>query len=346
MGVKDDPHSIVSINGDIYDSWKDKQLFQQVTVELTTNQASECLIRFFDPDFKYIDRYSEDDGVPHCPVDIWMGFGLDLGPKLYTGLMVRTERRDSDSTFRAYDKGHKMKYDKKNEYHNNMNDLDIIKLMATRNGLEFEGPDGGLALPPHDAMMQDHRNDWDLATERARSCGLVLYVRGNTLFAKEPAKVGTPLLSLIYRNDLLNEPRMFHHWDASFKLPENHKGRHKVVKHRYRERGGHQGEGESRRHKRGTTRTENKSEAQIQTKAYASRRAIASKELNREHAYVVSARSVPPLPQIRPDNRDTIALLNCGKLFSGSYLIDKIMHDHQGNGFVTEYTLYRDSNAG
>jgi len=42
------PHSIVSINGDVYDSWKDKALFQQVAAELTEN--CEVLVWFWFPD--------------------------------------------------------------------------------------------------------------------------------------------------------------------------------------------------------------------------------------------------------------------------------------------------------
>jgi len=348
MNPPDNPHAIVSIDGDMYDSWVNQALFQQVTVELTTNMASQALIRFFDPDFKIIDKYAEADGVPFAPVDVWMGFGQDLGPKLYTGLLTRTERRDTDTTFIAYDKSHwmKNKLGRNNDFHYGLNDIQIIQKLAVRNGLQFEGPDSPVSLPPHDCMIQDHKHDWKHAKERAREAGLILYVRGDTLFAKEPAKVGAPLINLIYRNDLNNAPRMFHHFDCSFKLPENHQGRHKVVHQLYRERGGKRGTGESSQHRRGHTIEENKHGPSIHQKSYASRKASASKELQREHAFVINARSVPTLPIVRPDVRDTIAVLNIGKLFSGSYLVDKISHDLTATGFVTDYSLYRDTNAG
>ena len=346
MQPPDNPHSIVTINGDVYDNWKDQQTFQQVSVDLTTNQASEGLIRFFDPKFKIIDKYSLADGVPHCEVDIWMGFGADLGPKVFSGLLTRVERRDTDSVFRAYDKGHKMKYKRQNDYHYKLNDVAIIQKLAERNGLAFEGPDDQSGLPNHNSMMQDHATDWRHAKERAREAGLVLYVRGDTLFAKPPAKVGAPKLTLIYRDDLNNVPRMFHHFDCSYKLPENQKGRHKVVRQRYRETGGTQGTGVSSRHQRGHEKEETKADLSIYQKSYADRKAVASKELNREHAFVITARSVPPLPVVRPDARDTIAVAEMGLLFSGAYLCDKVMHDLNGSSFVTEYTLYRDHNEG
>jgi len=346
MNPPDNPHGVVVINGDVYDSWVNQQLFQQVTVELPTNQAGQAMIRFQDPNFVYIDRYSLADGVPHCEVDVYLGFGQDLGPKLWSGLLTRVERKDADTAFVAYDKSHKMKKKRNNDYHYKLTDLEIIRLMATRNGLSFEGPDDPIPAIPHDSMIQDQRHDWTMAKERAREAGLILYVRGDTLFAKEPAKVKEPLITLIYRNDEQNVPRMFHHWDASYKLPENHKGRHKVVNQFYRERGGKRGTGSSSLHHRGHLTDDNKHAISEHTKSYASRKATASKELNREHAYVISVRSAPTIPLVRPDVRDTIALENIGKLFSGGYLVDKITHDLTGNGFVTEYSLYRDHNAG
>jgi hypothetical protein len=52
-----------------------------------------------------------------------------------------------------------------------------------------------------------------------------------------------------------------------------------------------------------------------------------------------SDNSTPPLPRVRPDARDTIELLDMGRLFSGPYLCDRVNHEYTGNSFETSYTL-------
>src|ERR1700742_2130315 len=109
MPAPHNPHAIVEIEGDRYDSWRDQQLFKQVTVELASNMASEGLVRFFDPRFRIIDKYTGDDGVPELEMKFYMGFGQALAPPVFQGLLEVTERGDSDTTFIAYDKGYKMR---------------------------------------------------------------------------------------------------------------------------------------------------------------------------------------------------------------------------------------------
>jgi hypothetical protein len=182
-------------------------------------------------------------------------------------------------------------------------------------------------------MIQDSRNDWEHAVERARAVGLVLYVRQNTVFCKEAASIGAPILTLKNRKQ---EAWLLSNFDLSHKIPENQFGRHRHVERRVRGRGGRRLTGESSTHARGTKHDESRHEAAIHTKSYADRTAHAAKTLQREHAFVCNVRSIPPLPGIRPDFRDTI------KLFSGLHLVDKVTHDHTANDFVTDYQLYRD----
>jgi phage protein D len=333
------PHAIVEIAGHRYDSWRDKQLFRQVTVELASNMASEALFRFFDPRFRILDSYTGDDGVPELPMKFWLGFGDDLGPPIFQGLLEVTERGDSDTTFIAYDKGYKMRRTKDSEYHRNLHDVEIITKLARRNGLNVEGPDDLSNLEKHPSLPQDSQNDWEHSMERARHSGYVLYVRDDTLFIKEPAKVKGPILTLKNRKDFW----LLHNFDFKYKLPENQQGRHKHVEWRSRKRGGRRLTGNSREHKRGHKLREIRHDISEHTKPTANRRAHASKELQREHAFTLDVRSIPPLPSVRPDVRDTIALENVGKLFSGPYLCDKVTHDLTGQGFATQYSLYRDT---
>jgi phage protein D len=342
MPAPDNPHAIIEIGGDRYDSWRDKQLFRQVTVELASNMASEGLFRFFDPRFRIIDKYTGDDGVAEMEVKFYMGFGLDLGPPVFTGLLEVTERGDSDTTFIAYDKGYKMRRVKDSEYHRGLHDVQIITKLATRNGLKVVGPDDLSELEPHPSMIQDSQNDWEHSMERAREAGYVLYVRGDTLFIKEPAKVGAPVLTLRNRKDFW----LLHNWDFKYKLPENNQGRHKHVEWRSRNHGGKRLTGNSSTHKRGHQLRESRHDISEHSKPTANRRARAAKELQREHAFVLDVRSIPPLPSTRPDVRDTIALEGVGLLFSGPYLCDKVVHDLTGGGFGTQYSLYRDTRNG
>jgi phage protein D len=336
------PHEIIEIGGRRFDSWRDKQLVRQVTVELASNMASEALVRLFDPRFKIIDSFTGDDGVPELPMKFWLGFGEDLGEPIFKGLLKVTERGDNDTTFIAYDMGYKMRQEKKTEYHRSLHDLQVIEKLARRNGLNFEGPDNPPALDPHDSLIHDSQNDWEHAMERARHSGFVLFVRGDTLFAKEPAKVKDPVLTLRHRKDFW----LLHNFDCKYKLPENERGRHRHVQHRGRHRGGKRLSGDSSTHKRGHKLNEVRHDLEIHTKNMANRRAHASKELQREHAFVLEIRSIPPLPGVRPDVRDTITLENLSALFSGPYLCDKVIHDLTGQSFSTQYSLYRDTRNG
>lgn len=336
--VQRNPHSIVILGGDRHDSWQDKQRTKRVEVELATDMASQATFTCFDPRFRILDRYSSEDGVDQLIMYVYMGFGADLGPPIFKGLLARVERGDTDSTFIAYDMGYKMRKELKAEYHQGIHDLQIIKKLATRNGLAFVGPDEAPDLEVHPSMIQDSKNDWEHTMERARSSGFNIFVRQDTLFCKEPAKVKAPILTLKYRDDFVME----HDFSLSYKLPENQQGRPKVVQRRGRKKDGWRLTGESNSHKRGHIPVETRHDIAEHTKRYANRRAHAHKELQREPAFNCTIRSIPPLPGVRPDVRNTIELLNLGKLFSGPYLCDKVRHEHTGSSFVTEYTLYRD----
>jgi hypothetical protein len=338
----DNPHGIVVIGGRRFDSWLNKQLIRQITVELASNMASEALIRLFDPRFRIIDSFTGDDGVPEYLVQVYLGFGQDLGPPVFQGLLEVTERGDTDTTFIAYDKGYKMRRLKPTEYHNNLNDLEVIQKLALRNGLNFVGPDDPVALSKHKSLIHDSQNDWEHSMERARHSSLVLYVRDDTLFAKEPAKVKAPILTLRNRKHFW----LLHNFDFKYKLPENQQGRHRKVDFYTRKRGGRRLTGESKIHRRGHKLNEARHDVQIHDKVTADRRAQANKELQREHAFTLDVRSIPPLPSVRPDVRDTIALENVGALFSGPYLCDKVIHDLTATGFATQYSLYRDTRNG
>jgi hypothetical protein len=332
------PHGIVVLGGDRYDTWKNKQIIKNISVDLKTDIGSEAHITLFDPRFKILDKYADSSGVSQLLVKVYLGFGEDLGEPVFKGLLDKIERGSSDTTFIVHDMGIKMKQEGKGEYHKGTS-LDIIQKLATRNGLKFEGPEKvDPPLEHHPSMIQDSKNDWKLAAERAREVGFNIYVRQDTLFCKEPAKLGQPIFILRYRKDFY----LLHDFSLSYKLPENQRGRAKLVEYRGRHRGGKRLTGLSRQHPRGHKPVEMRHDLSEHTQKHATRRAHAKKELEREPAWNCSIRSVPPLPQLRPDVRNTIRLENVGNLFSADYLVDNVRHELSGNDFFTDYTLYRD----
>jgi len=332
------PHAIVILGGDRYDSFVDKQLITRVEVELASDMSCEASFSVFDPRFEFLDKYNQGDGVPQLVCLFYLGFGNDLGPPVFKGLLARVERGDTDSTFVVYDMGYKMRTKLNAEYHKKLNDVEIVKKLAVRNGLLFEGPDEEANLDKHNSMIQDSKNDWEHSIERAREAGYNLYVRQDTLFMKEPAKIKSPLLRLQNRIDFWT----LHNFSLTYKLPENQQSRPKEVEHRARKRGGRRLTGKSDQHSRGHRPVEFRRDPSIHTPSYMKRRAQGHKDLQREPAFTCTIRSIPPLPGVRPDARDTIEIQNVGRLFSGPYLCDKVKHTLTGSEFYTDYTLYRD----
>lgn len=338
MTVPYTPRAVVEIGGERYDSWKDKSLFAGVEVELTTDEASQAVCRFFDPDFIFLDKWTRGDGIAVLPASVWLGFGEELGAPAFIGLLARVERGDAISSFRFYDLGFRMRQIKRTEYHKKLDDLGILAKLAQRSGLRFEGPRPAPKLDKHASLIQDGQTDWEFALERAEEAGLVLYVRGDVLFAKEAAKTTAPVVTLAYRKDFM----LLSDFSLNFKVPENRDGRPKKVETRGRGRGGKRLTGKSAESARGTTHVEVRRDLAIKSKRHADRRAEARKALQREHAFTLSVGMLPTFRGRRPDVRDTAEALGLGKLFSGLYLCDRVAHQMRGGELKTTLDLYRD----
>jgi phage protein D len=333
-------HALVEIDGTIWDSWKHPRLFKSVSIELATGEASQAVWEFFDPEFKLLDRYTKADGVPLAVMKFWLGYGeiSNLGAPVFEGLLGRVERTGPDTTLLAYDMGFKMRLVKRPGYHNKLDDLAIIKKLAERNGLKFEGPEKPLKLGNHDAMIQDEQTDWEHVAERAQDAGLVLFVRSETLYAKYPAKTGVPKLNLDCKRDS-NVLRDFH---LTYNVPENQEGRSKKVEVRGRGRGGKRLSGASEINPRGNEHVSLKKDLPKHTKSSANARAQAQKELEREHSFSGSVKMLSPLDKVRIDVRDTLELQAVGKLFGGKYICDKVAHDFSSRGLFTSFELFGD----
>lgn len=342
MSLPNNPHAIVEIdgaNGLRWDSWQHQRLFEKVEVELVTNQSSEARWTVFDPEFRLIDSYTGTNGIPMLTVRVYLGYGKNLGEPVFKGLLAQVERGESSTTFVAFDMGFKMKLIKKAGYKNKKDDLAILKALAERNGLKFEGPENPKALEPHQAIMQDEMTDWEWAMERASDAGLILFVREDTLFAKYPAKTGTPILTLKNRKDFVLQSD----WDFIYRTPENQDGRPRVIKRRGRGKAGRRIEGQSDVGQRGRENVILKRDVPGKaSKSKLSRRAQAQKELEREHAFEGRVRIAYPPNLERLDVRNTVGIENIGKLFSGKYLCDAVSYQFGAGILEVDLELYRD----
>jgi phage protein D len=336
------PHAVVEIGGRRYDSWRDARMFESVDVELATNEPSEAEVRVFDPDpeYAFINSITQGDGVAEAAVKIWLGYGEteNLGRPLFEGVLARVERDQGTTICRAYDNGFKMRKLQKTENHNKTTFLKLIEKLARRNGLGFEGPDAPPSLETH-PIKQEARTDWAMALQCADEAGLVLHVRGNTLYAKGPAKTAAEaLLTLHFRKDfqLLDDFRL------NFKVPENVEGRPAKVQVHARGRGGRRLKGQSQVHARGHERVEIKNDLHRRSGKAAAARAAARKELQREHAFTGEVAVLPSFQVPRVDVRATVALAGLPKLFNGKYLADRVAHRFAPGELTMQLTVYRD----
>lgn len=348
MSLPSNPHAIIEIERPgftdgqrmvVWDSWANPGLFKSVDVELVTNETSKAAWSFFDPDFKVLDAFSGADAIPMATVRVFLGYGQDLGEPLFKGLLAQVDREQAATTFTAFDMGFKMKLIKKAGYKNKQNDLAILKALAGRNGLKFEGPEKPLKLEPHKAIMQDEQTDWELVMERARDAGLLVFVRQDTLFAKYPAKVGTPALVLKNRKDFTLKSG----WNFVYRTPENQDGRPRKVNVRGRGKAGKRIEGQSDVSARGHESVVLKRDVPGRaSKSKLTKRAQAQKELDREHAFEGSVEINFPAAGERLDARNTVAIEGVGKLFSGKYICDSVSYQYGPGSLAVNLDLFRD----
>lgn len=330
------PHAIFEIDGLAWDSWKHDGLISRLAVELTTGEASQATFEVDDPKFRFIDKYSTPAGVVLSTCRAWLGFGENLGEPVFKGLLARVQRGEVKTTLIAYDMSYRMRRVQKTGDHKGT-DLAIIEKLVTRNELKFVGPAVPLKLEPHKALTQDGQSDWEFASEIAHDAGLLLWCREDTVFADYPAKVATPKRELVYRKDFT----LLRDIDLQFKLPENVAGRAKGIEARGRGRGGKRLAGTSDEANRGHEDLILKRDLSQHTKARATLRAQAQRELDREHAFCLSIRKIKSNGS-RDDVRDTIRVVEMGKLFSGDYLADRVSHEFSPGRLTTSYELYRD----
>src|SRR5207253_11013546 len=134
------------------------------------------------------------------------------------------------------------------------------------------------------------------------------------------ARTGTPVLTL-KRFDV----RTLKTSDLRYKTPENLEGRPRRVEHRGTSRDSKRVVGSSDKNIRGRDIIVTNKSIKHGHKSEVQRRAQAKKDLDREHAFDCRVRSIMQT-NIRADVRDTVELIEHGRLFSGNYLVDTVEH--------------------
>lgn len=329
------PRARVEIAGRQFDSFINKSFFARVGINLTTGEASQATLTVKDEKYAFVDSYAESDGPALVEGFFWLGYGERIGAARFEGVLAAIEHGDGLGTLVFYDRSFQMMQVQLTEYHKGL-DIDVLRKLAERNGLKFEGPDGEFKGLPLKSKKQEAMNDWDFAMQLAEEMGLVLFVRGKTLYAKRPARTGNPVVTFGRRDAMV-----LHSTDFRYKLPENVEGRPRRVEVRGRGRGGKRLSGYSDESGRGTTRiVVNKSVKEL-SKSEAARRAQAQKDLQREPAFSCRIRSLLQV-DVQVDVRQTVELINRGKLFSGKYLADVVDHNFSPGSLTTDYDLVRD----
>jgi hypothetical protein len=214
-----------------YDSVTHESFFAGVSVELTTDKASEAEWTVVDEGLSFLDSYTNDDGVLPCAASIYLGYSEELGEPVFEGLLAAVEHTDGLTTLCFYDRSLRMKLEDKTEPHTG-SDLDVMRKLVERNGLNFVPADSSIKGLPLKAKMQDGATDYEFFTSLARDAGLVSYVRGHTLFVARPARVSDPVLTLKRRDVFALKGE-----HLRYEMPENVDGSPASVEVRARGRG-------------------------------------------------------------------------------------------------------------
>ena len=333
------PHCIVEIATRRFDSWREADDVHETSVQLTTDKTGEGIVSLFDPDFRVIDSLTGTDGISQQTARFWFGWGSSLGDSLFVGSLARVEHSNGISTFRFHDYSAKMKQAKKARYHKKKTDLQILQDLATENGLKFQAPK---TLPPSekiDDIIQTGKTDWDFALKIAGHAGLKLYVRGATLFAVEAGT--TALADSVATLDYGTDFQLLRGFNLTYKLPENKKGRPRKTEVRGRASGGKLLKGSQETGTRGVTDIVVNQDLPKQTIALAERRAGGKNSRRREYAFEHHLETLPSFRQ-RIEVRDTIALSNMGKFFSGKYVVTEVQYGFHPGNLTCEFSVGRD----
>ncbi len=337
IGSKTGKPRIVEGASTVFDSFRRKSFFAKLTVELTTNKASQAEFTVVDKDFAFIDSYTRDDGVLPCAAYVYFGYGEELGPAVFEGLLAAVEHDNGRSTLCFYDRSLRMKLEEKTGYHKGL-DIDVMRTLAERNGLSFELLDKSVKGLPLKSTHQEAVTDWDFLTNLAREAGLVIWVRGKTMYAARPARVGEPVLTVKERDGILLTGERFR-----YETPENVDGSLASVEVRYRGKGGKRGSALSAQRKRGRKKIVISDSVRELSHSEAKRRAQAIQDIESEPSFRGQIETLFHPETRKIEVRNTVRLVNRSGLFSGLYLVNGVHMDFSPGNLTMGFDLVRDA---
>ncbi len=332
------PHAIVEINQQIYDTWKEGSPLASVRVELTTDKTSEATVVVWDENFLITDSHLGDTGLNKSTVNVWLGYGRDLGAPLFQGKFAGHDHDGKLATFRFHDLSIDMKREKKARYHNRKTDFAVLRQLAADNGLAFSVSKDAIDSEPHASLIQRGLTDWEFARTIARRAGLRLYVIGQTLYAEEAGKSKQERQTITYRDDFL----LVRPISLTYKLPENRRGRPGKVEVRGRGHGGSQLSGCAGEGTRGNSDLGVHEDLPHHTQRGAERRAQAKRATHRESAFEHRIRLLPAYEGSRIGLRESIGLAGVGDFYGGTYIVHELCSEFRAGSLIDELTLRRD----
>jgi hypothetical protein len=320
-----------------FDSFTNKSFFAGLTVELTTGKASQAEFTVVDEDYSFIDAYTRSDGVMPCAAYVYLGYGEEFGEPVFEGLLAAVEHNDVLSTFCFYDRSLRMKLIEKSEYHKEL-DVDVMRKLVERNGLNFVLADKSIKGLPLKAKKQEEQTDRDLLMSLTQEAGLVVWVRGNTLYLARPARVGEPVLTLDRRDVLALKGE-----SLRYEMPENVDGSPASIEVRVRGRGGRRQSGHSVKRARGRKIIAHHSLRSSAPASEAGRRAQAIQDIESEPSFSCKVKTLFHPATRLVGVRQTVWLENRGSLFSGLYLVDGVHLDFSPGSLTIDFDLVRDA---
>jgi hypothetical protein len=332
------PHAIVTIGGRAFDSFLEDGVIS-ADILLRTDETSEATVGLYDPEYKLVDRFGA--GAP-LPGSFWLGWGKKDGALIFTGNLDRVEwGNNHTATFHFLDASHQMKQEHKGRYHVKKTDYQILRKLATDNGLKFELKTSLPESEPFDAVMQAGRTDWQKALQIAHKAGLRLYIGadGGTLVAVEAGttQFASGNTTLIKNVDF----EILRGYQLTYRLPNNKKARPYIVEARGRKENAERITGQDKNGSFGRIELFVKEDPRKHSTAYLAKRAKSSIIRQREFAFQNRITTLPSFQKLI-HLRDKVTLLGVGGLFSGEYITTEVNYEFAAGKLTCEMELGAD----
>jgi Rhs element Vgr protein len=200
----DGPRFALKVDGAAVDqAVADDVLLIDVHEELSRHARATVLVQNWKDDTNEV-KYSDGDSFrPGKKVEIQVGYEADLKP-IFEGVIVGLGAdflpdRQPVLRVEARCKGALLAGGRRSRVFEDSTDGDAVSAIAGDYGLSADADPG----PQNAFLVQDGVSDWDFLRRRARTLGMVFYVRGDTLAFRAAKSSGDPAAALEFGSTLL-----------------------------------------------------------------------------------------------------------------------------------------------